>query len=61
MSEAKAKMALKEWTIKWKAYNDGVAYAHRKSFQQETSSEDLDLEEHSGVLCPQLRTMSEVK
>jgi hypothetical protein len=61
MLEVKAKMALKEWTIKWKEYNDSVAYAHRKSLRQETSSEDLDLEEHSGVLFAQLRTMSEVE
>ena len=61
MLEVEAKMALKEWTIKRKAYNDSVAYAHRKSLQQETSSDDLDLEEHSGVLFAQLHTMSEVE
>ncbi len=56
-----SKMALKKWMIKWKAYNDSVAYTHRKSLRQETSSEDRDLEEHSGVLFTQLRTMSEVE
>jgi hypothetical protein len=61
MLEVEAKMALKEWMIKRKAYNDSVAYAHRKSLRQETSSEDLDLEEHSGVLYPQLCKMTEVK
>ena len=61
MSKVEAKMALKEYLIKRKAYNDSVAYEHRKSLRKETSSEDLDLEEHSEVLRPQLCTMTEVK
>ncbi len=61
MSEVEAKMALKEWVIKRKAYNDSVACEHRKSLRQETSPEDLDLKEHSGVLYPQLCTMTEVE
>jgi hypothetical protein len=52
MSKVEAKMALKEYLIKRKAYNDSVAYEHRKSLRKETSSEDLDLEEHSEVLRP---------
>ena len=59
MSEIKAKMALKEWMVKQKAFNDSVQYERRKSLQKETSS--ADLEEHSGVFYPQLRTMTEVE
>ena len=60
MLEVEAKMALKEWAVKRKAYNDSVAYKRRKSLQKETSSDNLDIEEHSGVLYPQLRTMTKV-
>ncbi len=58
MSEIKAKMALKEWRVKRKASNDHVQHKCRKSLQKETSSADL---EHSGVLYPQLHTMTEVE
>ena len=36
MSEIEAKMALKEWMVKRKAFNDSVQYECRKSLQNET-------------------------
>jgi hypothetical protein len=58
MSKLEATMVLNQWKVERKAYNDKVQHERRKSVGTDITTSDI---EHSGVLIPQLRMMTEVK
>jgi hypothetical protein len=58
MSKLEATMVLNQWKVERKAYNDKVQRERRKSVGTDITTSDI---EHSGVLIPQLRMMTEVK